>query len=273
MSDKDLLKNRFAANLRSYNSLAVVQERICEELAELIGTHVPGKITRGLEVGTGTGFLTRRLLERYPDAEWTLNDLVEASECFLQPYVGGRKTQCYWGDAESLPAFGRPFDLIATASTVQWFDDLPAFLNRTQEMLAAGGRLALSTFGPDNFEEIRATTGDGLVYYTSAELAGLLKQAGLTIEEQKEYARRLEFGSPTDVLRHIKATGVNAIRKTRWTPRRADRFRNALPQPVFDFFRHSDTYLSPDPDRGEKIETLRGQAEAPGTKTYTSNRS
>ena len=138
MSDKDLLKNRFAANLRSYNSLAVVQERICEELAELIGTHVPGKITRGLEVGTGTGFLTRRLLERYPDAEWTLNDLVEASECFLQPYVGGRKTQCYWGDAESLPAFGRPFDLIATASTVQWFDDLPAFLNRTQEMLAAG---------------------------------------------------------------------------------------------------------------------------------------
>lgn len=202
MSDKDLLKNRFAANLRSYNSLAVVQERICEELAELIGTHVPGKITRGLEVGTGTGFLTRRLLERYPDAEWTLNDLVEASECFLQPYVGGRKTQCYWGDAESLPAF----------------------LNRTQEMLAAGGRLALSTFGPDNFEEIRATTGDGLVYYTSAELAGLLKQAGLTIEEQKEYTRRLEFGSPTDVLRHIKATGVNAIRKTRWTPRRLTDF-------------------------------------------------
>ena len=224
MSDKDLLKNRFAANLRSYNSLAVVQERICEELAELIGTHVPGKITRGLEVGTGTGFLTRRLLERYPDAEWTLNDLVEASECFLQPYVGGRKTQCYWGDAESLPAFGRPFDLIATASTVQWFDNLPAFLNRTQEMLAAGGRLALSTFGPDNFEEIRATTGDGLVYYTSAELAGLLKQAGLTIEEQKEYARRLEFGSPTEVLRHIKATGVNAIRKTRWTPRRLTDF-------------------------------------------------
>ena len=224
MSDKDLLKNRFAANLRSYNSLAVVQERICEDLAELIGTHVPGKITRGLEVGTGTGFLTRRLLERYPDAAWTLNDLVEASECFLQPYVGGRKTQCYWRDAESQPAFGRPIDLIATASTVQWFDDLPAFLNRTQEKLAAGGRLALSTFGPDNFEEIRATTGDGLVYYTSAELAGLLKQAGLTIEEQKEYARRLEFGSPTNVLRHIKATGVNAIRKTRWTPRRLTDF-------------------------------------------------
>ena len=91
-------------------------------------------------------------------------------------------------------------------------------------MLAAGGRLALSTFGPDNFEEIRATTGDGLVYYTSAELAGLLKQAGLTIEEQKEYTRRLEFGSPTDVLRHIKATGVNAIRKPRWTPRRLTDF-------------------------------------------------
>lgn len=47
MSDKDLLKNRFAANLRSYNSLAVVQERICEELAELIGTHVPREKSPG----------------------------------------------------------------------------------------------------------------------------------------------------------------------------------------------------------------------------------
>ena len=95
MSDKDLLKNRFAANLRSYNSLAVVQERICEELAELIGTHVPGKITRGLEVGTGTGFLTRRLLERYPDAEWTLNDLVSpTSAAVKRNAIGETPNRC-----------------------------------------------------------------------------------------------------------------------------------------------------------------------------------
>ena len=136
-----------------------------------------------------------------------------------------------------------------------------------------GADWRLSTFGPDNFEEIRATTGDGLVYYTSAELAGLLKQAGLTIEEQKEYARRLEFGSPDRRTAAHQGDRGKRNPQNPLDPATADRFRNALPQPVFDFFRHSDTYLSPDPDRGEKIETLREQAEAPGTKTYTSNRS
>ena len=273
MSDKDLLKNRFAANLRSYNSLAVVQERICEELAELIGTHVPGKITRGLEVGTGTGFLTRRLLERYPDAEWTLNDLVEASECFLQPYVGGRKTQCYWGDAESLPAFGRPFDLIATASTVQWFDNLPAFLNRTQEMLAAGGRIGAQHLRP---RQLRRDPGDDRGRPRLLHLCGTgrFTETG-RIDNRRTKGVRTPPGVRLPDRRTAAHQGDRGKRNPQnpLDPATADRFRNALPQPVFDFFRHSDTYLSPDPDRGEKIETLREQAEAPGTKTYTSNRS
>lgn len=88
MSDKDLLRNRFAANLHSYNSLAIVQQQICDELANMLSAHIePKHIARGLEIGTGTGFLTRRLLELCPHATWTLNDLVEGSANFWKPIL------------------------------------------------------------------------------------------------------------------------------------------------------------------------------------------
>ena len=79
-TDKQLLKKRFAATFRQYDSLAVVQQEICGQLDEMIGRICPGRIGRAMEVGCRTGFLTRYLLRRYPDAEWIVNDLIEESE-------------------------------------------------------------------------------------------------------------------------------------------------------------------------------------------------
>ena len=73
-TDKQLLKKRFAATFRQYDSLAVVQQEICGQLDEMIGRICPGRIGRAMEVGCGTGFLTRYLLRRYPVAEWIVND-------------------------------------------------------------------------------------------------------------------------------------------------------------------------------------------------------
>lgn len=120
-----------------------------------------------------------------------------------------------WGDAELLPLPGE-LDMIASASAVQWFDNLPLFIDRAVGSLCCGGYFAFTTFGTDNFREIRATTGEGLHYYTSEQLQELLTAAGYGIVETLEYTRHLPFDTPADVLRHIKATGVNSIRKARW---------------------------------------------------------
>lgn len=215
-TDKQLLKKRFAANLHQYNSLAVVQNEICVQLAEMIGRICTEPLCRAMEIGSGTGFLTRRLLERYPQTVWSINDLIEESEIYLQPYIHGHKVSYLWGDAEVLP-LPEGLDLLASASVVQWFDNLPLFITRSAERLHEGGYLAFSTFGFDNFREIKATTGEGLYYYPCEVLQELLNEAGYTVVETLEYTRQLLFDTPTDVLRHIKATGVNSIRKTRWS--------------------------------------------------------
>ncbi len=225
-TDKALLKNRFAAKLGTYNTLAVVQDEICGQLDGLLAEAGPASVERALEIGAGTGFLTRRLLERYPATRWTVNDLVKEARPFIEAYAGDRKIEYRWGDAESIELPGGQ-DLLASASTVQWFDDLQAFLQRAHHILQPQGVLALSTFGPDNFLEIKATTGEGLSYRTAPETRKLLEECGFQVTAWKEYTRSLTFESPREVLRHIRGTGVNSIRRSRWTKQTLEDFERS----------------------------------------------
>ncbi len=215
-TDKELIRERFAAGFKRYDRLALVQQRICDRLASLLSEVADGMTPRnGLEVGVGTGFLTRRLLPLFPHARWTLNDIVPAAKAFTDKYTGGYTVEYLWGDAECV-VFPKALDLVVSASTVQWFNDLRGFVARVSASLCSGGILALSTFGGDNFREIRATTGEGLEYYTMPALERMLLDADFRILHAEEYTESLLFDTPVDVLHHIKATGVNSLRKVRW---------------------------------------------------------
>lgn len=219
ITDKNLLINRFASNLTRYNSLAVVQDQICDQLAEMIARHCGDrKIVKAMEIGSGTGFLTRRLVAQLPDAEWFINDIVPQSARFVAPIVGERKVEYIWGDAEKLE-IPLDLDLIASASTVQWFDSLNGFIAKAAKSLDTSGILALSTFGANNFIEIKTVTGQGLQYYSPEQIGEMLNTCGLEVLQVQEYSRKLYFSSPLEVLKHIKYTGVNSLRRERWGKR------------------------------------------------------
>jgi malonyl-CoA O-methyltransferase len=222
-TDKELVKNRFSANFAKYNRLALVQQRICAELAERVGELCLRPVRSALEIGIGTGFLTEKLAKSYPAAHWYLNDISPAAERFVEKQIAGAAHQYLWGDAETV-AFPSGLDMIASASTVQWFDDMPAFAHKAAASTASGGYLALSSFGKDNFREIRECAGEGLEYYTAPELSQIFASAGYRILFAREYTETLEFTEPIDVLRHIKATGVNSLSRTRWSCGRMARF-------------------------------------------------
>lgn len=218
-----MVKERFGAGFRTYDRLAVVQQRICDELAAMCREYISAAPQRVLEIGAGTGFLTRRLTELYPRAGFVLNDLSDKAETYIGRYASDVCASYLWGDAESVE-FPSGQQLVASASTVQWFDDLPAFLTKAARASCSGGVLALATFGPDNFREITAAAGEGLAYHSKTELETMICSAGYELLCSDEYIRTLSFGSPADVLRHIKATGVNSLSRARWTRGRLAQF-------------------------------------------------
>ncbi|MDE5944688.1 MAG: methyltransferase domain-containing protein [Rikenella sp.] len=225
--DKHLLQRRFSRRLESYDTLATVQRAIADRLADRLAQAVSSRaaIRHGVEIGAGTGFLTRHLVRLFPEAAWIVNDLVAESRDYLPKKQTVRFEA---GDGERFDFAASEHggcDLIASASVVQWFDDLPGFIARAAAGLReSGGLLAFSTFGPENFREITATTGQGLDYYPLTELIEFCRRAGLEPTVAEEWIERPLYPTPTDVLRHLRLTGVNAVAAERWTHNRLRQF-------------------------------------------------
>lgn len=217
--DKSLIEKRFGKALRRYHTMAVVQRRIACELAEEIPSLNP-KIT--VEIGAGSGFLTEKLVEKFPQTFVIANDITAQSRGFLPDQV-----QFHVGDGEVM-TLPEGTELIASSSTVQWFDNLPKFISRAYTALSNNGVLAISTFGKDNFLEIDST----LEYYSEQELREMATAVGFTVIKSREWHEQMSFDTPLEVLRHIKATGVNAISEIHWTPKRLQQFIAEYPHPA-----------------------------------------
>lgn len=213
MVDKSIIKRRFAGAFGSYDKSAVVQRAIAADLFSLIEKHIPlpaaGKI---LEIGCGTGFLTRMISTMVPSDRLLLNDICPESKLCLEniPHT------CFLeGDAESLE-FPSDLALIASSSVIQWFHDLEGFLAKCHRCLMSGGYMALSTFAPGNLEEVAEISGCALNYLPSDRLKGMIADK-FSILCSQETTYVLHFSSPVDVLRHLKQTGVNGTGSRMWT--------------------------------------------------------
>lgn len=208
MADKQRVANSFARHYSRYELAATVQRDMAERLdAALAAAATELQVRRALEIGIGTGFLTRLLTARFPDADWWFNDLSPAAFDWIP--AGLQQTNTLPGDAEALP-YPSSLDLLASASALQWFDDLPAFFPKAQSVLRPGGILSIATFGNQNFPELAQLYGRPLNYPSLPSLAGMAHGAGFQILATDEWQCQLRFPSARELLEHLRCTGVNA---------------------------------------------------------------
>jgi len=155
--DKRQARLAFERAAPTYDAAATLQREVGQrmmdrlDLIRLQPAHI-------LDLGAGTGEFSHALLRRYRKADVVAVD-VALSMLRRTRRRGGwlRRPGCVCGDAERLPFAAGSFQFIFSNLMLQWFQDLDPVFNELRRVLAPGGLLMFTTFGPDTLMELRAS--------------------------------------------------------------------------------------------------------------------
>lgn len=152
--DRRQVRQHFSCHARDYDRFARVQQNVACRLSELLFAQ-GCDWTRALEVGCGTGLLSRRVVHKLPNLSIVLSDLAHGMSTAMAELLPGQLV-CD-ADAARLPFRAASFDLVLSSSVYQWLDDLPAAFAEVARVLQPGGLFALSLFGEKTLHELRSS--------------------------------------------------------------------------------------------------------------------
>lgn len=160
--DKRAVRRAFSRAALQYDAAAVMQREVCSRMLERLD-YIKQKPASVLDVGSGTGWGTRQLGERYPAAQIVALDIAmgmlqaaRGTSSWWSKLFSGKATPCVCGDMETLPVAAQSMDMVWSNLALQWCNDLPATFVELQRVLKVDGLLMFSTFGPDTLKEIRS---------------------------------------------------------------------------------------------------------------------
>ncbi|MFC1595994.1 methyltransferase domain-containing protein [Candidatus Margulisiibacteriota bacterium] len=148
--NKNKIKNSFSRRAGEYDKTAQLQQSIASELIKKISVVQPGNI---LDIGCGTGFLTKLLAEKYPEARICALDL--APGMIEQAKKKLPQVEYQIADAEALPYPDQSFNGVFSSATYQWLDNPQQAFQEAGRVLKGDGLFAFSMFGGKTLYELR----------------------------------------------------------------------------------------------------------------------
>lgn len=246
------VRRAFAGAAPTFDERAVVARVAGDELMERLAV-VRRQPARILDIGAGTGRMTRALAERYPNAEviavdlsaemlaqWPQKQSVLSQLSISKLFRSRRRAPTpVIADAANLPFDDASMDFVVSNLVLPCCDPR-SFMAEVKRVLAPGGVVMFTTVGPDTLIELaQAWTVAGqdarlTPFADMHDLGDIMLKAGFADPVVDMEMLTLTHRHLTDLWADLRATGSRCLRldRTRTLTGRGtfERFKTALEQ-------------------------------------------
>jgi len=243
-SFKERVARSFSLAADSYDCAAQLQRRVGSMLLEMVPNIGYQKV---LDLGSGTGYYSRKLMQDYSIDTLVGLDLAEGMSAYSSKNSGGSNIHWCCGDAESLPINGNSIDLVFSNLMLQWCAGTRALGQEMHRVLRDKGEWVFSTLGPGTLEELRQAWAnvDNYVHVNSFiskhEIEKQLVSAGLTVEVH-QCKLVMQYSKLSHLTRDLKGIGANNVNPGRARGLTASKRLKALSR-AYDTFRNDQGML------------------------------
>ena len=223
--DRHAMRAAFEKAASSYDAVAVLQQEVANRLVERM-EFMSMKPRCILDAGSGTGFVSQLLAERFPKAKVTALDLAfnmlkqaKSKRSFKQRW--NKQFRYVNAEVESLPFADASVELIISGLTLQWCQDLPEVFKEFKRVLAPGGLLLFSSFGPETLKELRQSWSevDDLAHVNAFadmhDVGDALMQSGFLDPVMDMEMLTVTYKDVKTVMKDLKQIGAHNVMQGR----------------------------------------------------------
>ncbi|CAN8139563.1 Malonyl-(acyl-carrier protein) O-methyltransferase [uncultured Thiomicrorhabdus sp.] len=227
------LKQHFSHAAPSYDDAAILQKTVAERIDERLELTTIEAL-RIADIGAGTGLLTEKLLQRYPESQLFAVDLSEAMLNYSKSRLQRERISALKplnkllsgfnqklgvtlinADAFALPFADGSLDMITSNLMLQWCDDLDVVFREFRRVLRPEGLLMFTTFGPDTLKELRQAwqmtdvQSEHVNHFIDMhDIGDALIRAGFGQPVMDVEHFTLTYDKPIGVMKDLKAIGA-----------------------------------------------------------------
>lgn len=219
--DKKQVRRAFSRAAQDYDAAAVMQREVCTRMLERLDI-IKLQPARLLDVGSGTGWGTRQLSGRYPQAEIVALDIAigmlqyaRGTSSWWKKLFAGKREGFVCADAEALPVASGSMDMVWSNLTLQWCNDLSATFAELQRIIKTDGLLMFSSFGVDTLKELRTAFCDVDGYNhlnrfaDMHDIGDMLVATGFADPVMEMEKITLTYGDVRAVMQDLKSIGAH----------------------------------------------------------------
>lgn len=211
----DRIAATFGKQSSIYNKYALVQRYAANRLNEQLPDINQSNLNI-LEIGCGTGLVTKLLVEKYPNANITVSDISAkmldvCKSNLIEAQLSVNNISFLQLDVEN-EILTDNYDLIVSGLTAQWFDEFEGTIRKVMSALNPDGFFVLSFLTDDSFHEWKQICAESNLMCTANRLP---KRESVhdfyfaNILQYTPFSLELRFIKSIDFFKSLKAIGAS----------------------------------------------------------------